>query len=169
MNAPGSLAIAPIITVTVTRFVELTSATGSPFFSAATLALAGPPHPNLRVGHHPVSHRQSVRVFGRGGGAPADLPGGITLSFQILSIEQISYQPLGLSFLQLAPTAAHNDPDGTATFDHASVSISGDTIQITDHWQQRHGPGAAFEFFLLIRRTTDGKVGIIDPMIENEN
>lgn len=168
MSPSSVLSTGPVITITVTKFVEITPGTSSPFFSEATLSISGPPHPNVKVDRHPVSNRERVRVVGRGGGAPTDLPGGILLTFQVVANGNANYQPIGISFLQYPSASVALDPNGTATFDHQNISIVNNTLQIPDRWQTRHGPDVAFEFFLLVQRE-DGKLGIIDPMIENDN
>lgn len=133
---------------------------------------------------------------GAGGNAHnrEDLAKGIILHFRVRdgSGSDTIYRALDISFVQYEPNDRNNDdPNGFATFPPTSVSVPPLTIQanaeqptsptnpntnileVYNLWTGHNGNSNSkdfkWRFFLLIQRVSDGKVGIIDPDLQNEN
>ena len=121
-----------------------------------------------------------------------DLKNGMILHFRIRdeNDRDTTYRALDISFVQYEPQSSDdNDPSGLATFPQSSVSVPPLTIQanaesptgpgnpntnileVYNLWTGHNGKNGDFKwrFFLLIQRVSDGKVGIIDPDLQNEN
>ncbi len=75
-----------------------------------------------------------------------------------------SYTPVGIYFKQkVAPGERETDANGEANF--APARMHGGKLAVRNHCTLR---GTRYEFFVLIRRSSDGTIGMIDPDVEND-
>lgn len=144
------------INLTVGTFRDITTTTDTPRWStvSALEAVATPGQTRVTV---PTG---TTKLVVTGSGA-------IDLVFTILSSanDTSTYTPLGVWFVQ---TSGTQDPHGVANFSLQAITSSTITIR---NLHVNSGPATAgpkWEYFLVIQRQ-DGKIGIIDPDIENDN
>ena len=77
-----------------------------------------------------------------------------------------SYTPIAVTFQQNPRNGcARNDPIGAINFTPAR--LSGSTLIFHDNCMIK-GPESRYEFFIIIRRASDGAIGVIDPDIETD-
>ncbi|MEY2878406.1 MAG: hypothetical protein RLZZ15_786 [Verrucomicrobiota bacterium] len=186
-----------VINVTVTGFVPLPSPAPSDptkaiypngFFTQATFAVA-PGSQSSWVTIDTTTNRATGRPtmhLGKGasGDGLKDLGDGMILHFSLSS----GYVPLDISFVQYEPqNASNDDPDGLLTFPQSSVSIppalpltgeGPETLEVYNLWgagtpgrpkPKRNGRDYKWRMFLLIKRTSDGAIGVIDPDFQNDD
>ena len=142
------------INLTVGTFRDITTTTDTPRWStvSALEAVSTPGQDRVTV---PTG---TTKLIVSGSGL-------IDLVFTILSSDTSTYTPLGVWFLQ---TSGTEDPHGVANFSLQGITSSTITIR---NLHVNSGPATArrkWEYYLVIQRQ-DGKIGIIDPDIENEN
>jgi hypothetical protein len=84
-------------------------------------------------------------------------------------VEPNLYLPIGISFWML-PTDAKVGAEqkaGLVDFEDPQIQRRGRTISINDRFKSG-GPYFIYKFSMVIQRLSDGKLGIVDPGIENE-
>ena len=150
----GVQAAAPAqVTFTVVKFRPVTVANPGTQYTDATISLAA----------HPL-----VTLAGSATDAVLHPTAPVDFEIKIESADpRESYTPLGIVFEQNAPAkGAKTDPQGKINF--GPGRLNGTTLLVHDHFA-RKGPEYHYEFFVIIQRGSDGKIGIIDPGILHDS
>jgi len=120
---------------------------GSLYTEASTVLL---PHPAVSLALRDGLPTLSVRR-------------ALTLEISVVSSETCeTYTPVAVVFEQ---QGAASDPAGARNF--AVAPAAGGTLLVTDRFVTAGAEGR-FEFFVIVRRDSDGALGVIDPGIENQ-
>jgi hypothetical protein len=140
------------VTFTVLRFRPVVVANSDTQYTDAMMTLLA----------HPL-----VTVTGDSTNAVLHPHGAVDIEIRVQSIDPLeSYTPVGIVFQQqVVGNGPKTDCDGRNNF--AQAHLNGSSLIVHDNFVQK-GPDYRYEFFLVIQRGSDGKIGIIDPGIVNE-
>jgi hypothetical protein len=95
-------------------------------------------------------------------GTTLEVSGEATIAFQLASPakDSATYLPVGLALKQ---AGGNGDPQGEINF--PSFTVSNGTLTVVDTDQSI----ASWDFDIVIQRSTDSALSVIDPMINNTN
>jgi hypothetical protein len=158
---PASSSYIPVarVTLTVTKFEDVERT----------------PAPNRGTGHRMKLEMQNhPRVKQDAEDKPLRVKGGdARLRFTIVSADPDSppgtiFYPVGIAFRQHGAAGGPLDPVGRGTFWGRRPAFDGRSLTVHDDFREV-GDQRRFKFSLVIQRSTDGAIGIIDPGIEHED
>ncbi|MBI5771557.1 MAG: hypothetical protein HZA93_27535 [Verrucomicrobia bacterium] len=135
-----------VVTLTVVQFRALDGLAGGTPYTDATTTLAA--HPLVTAVGDEINPTLRCR-------------GAVEFEIRVASADKAeSYTPVGIYFRQ---QAGGDDANGAANF--APAERHGATLRVKNRFATR---GARWELFVVIRRNSDGAIGVIDPPIEND-
>jgi hypothetical protein len=139
------------VTFTVKQFRSLSSPSDNGYIDALT-ALA--PHP-------------AVTLADEDGLPTLHVKRAVNIEISVDSADGTeSYTPLGVYFEQRTDGPnVKKDPDGKINF--AQWRSNNGTVVINNKFIHQ-GRDGRYEFFVIVRRASDGEIGIIDPAITND-
>ena len=81
------------------------------------------------------------------------------------------YTPVGIYFLEDASDPSRSDPEGITDF--PSCTVSTQMVGTTSYRNMQvcaadTTKGLNWEFYIVLQRVSDGKLGIIDPKVRNQ-
>lgn len=140
------------VTFTVLKFNPWAAGSGAPLYTDATAELA--PHPFVRSSGDTIYPTFYPRK-------------AVDFEVRIKSLDpRESYTPIAVTFQQNPRgNCAKNDPIGAINFNPAK--IHGSILRFHDNFLII-GPESRYEFFVVIRRASDGAIGVIDPGIQTD-
>ncbi|MBI5690024.1 MAG: hypothetical protein HZC55_07965, partial [Verrucomicrobia bacterium] len=106
---------------------------------------------------------------------------GVILRFSVVRFRGSAYLPIGIAFSQVITPArsravpCETGPVRTQVSPFGNLIISGGVLEITDQLPPARKRSSAnptfteYRFSLLLQRGSDGALGLIDPVVENEN
>ncbi len=79
-----------------------------------------------------------------------------------------TYIPIGIYFDEASTDATQSDPQGLADFPTCNIGTDVNGSRYMQVGIADVDPDLHWEFYIVLQRTTDGKLGVIDPKIRNQ-
>ncbi|MBM3856209.1 MAG: hypothetical protein FJ399_24125 [Verrucomicrobia bacterium] len=153
------------ITLNCTSFLDISTTNESPRWCVLGDSTQTPPVPKMTLTPDP-SINNIVFVSGN----TISTTGNAAIIFEFTISSPSALTPLGIAFQQTAVGTGGNAPDedGSLTFNPADLSSkSANKIKVNNNRTKKNS--AKWKFYILVQRTSDRALGIIDPDVQNDN